>query len=711
MNAFLEKIKVISKIEDAKEILATQIKISKKLNLVMDFCIKAHLGQERKSGGDYAVHPILVAAIVAHFSKNETIVAGALLHDVVEDTGYDLEYIKKNYGDDIALLVDGLTKIGEIKGQGLNEPQDTKELASALTFRKMLMTSIDDAKVLFIKLCDRLHNMMSLNVFHRSKQTRIAEETLIVYVPIAHRLGISSIKNTLEDLAFLYKYPDDYQKIDTFIKEHQHQIQLFFNQFIASTKISLEQNGYNLENIKIFGRIKHYYSIYLKMQRKGVNIDEVLDLLAIRILVPEQIDCYKTLGIIHSKCKPLIARFKDYIATPKENGYQTLHTTVFYDSKVYEVQIRTFDMNKIAEFGIAAHWLYKTNSDKGPNLAWLKSLAFANENVEEFYSDAKQDLFSEDIVVFSPRGDTFTLPRGATAYDFAYAIHTDVGNKALECYINRIKKPLLTELKSSDMISIITSEHLIPRCSWLSIVKTSRAKKSIKTLCANRIKELNEKSGKNILDTIFSKCVPHITKNRKIHNLQKIPIVLEYLKNVTKILDKEIRKNSSFVSRLSFLKKKIKKFKFDNILIYSNFSINYVSFDCCCHPKFGDAIVTFKEGNRAVIHHKMCEQAYKKIKAEEQMLFCQWIQDSMYNYKMVISMANTKGELARLLTYMLKYESYILAIDYGREKYSYAQYCSIEFGMNNSNMEEVKKIIEKQVKVIDFFLTQDAYKK
>jgi len=711
MNAFLEKIKVISNIEDAKEILATQIKISKKLDLVMDFCIKAHSGQVRKSGGDYAVHPILVAAIVAHFSKNETIVAGALLHDVVEDTSYDLEYIKKNYGDDIALLVDGLTKISEIKGQGLSQAQDTKELASALTFRKMLMTSIEDAKVLFIKLCDRLHNMMSLNVFHRSKQTRISEETLIVYVPIAHRLGISSIKNTLEDLAFSYKYPDDYQKIDTFIKEHQHQIQLFFNQFIASTKISLEQNGYNLEDIKIFGRIKHHYSIYLKMQRKGVNIDEVLDLLAVRILVPEQIDCYKILGIIHSKCKPLIARFKDYIATPKENGYQTLHTTVFYDSKVYEVQIRTFDMNKIAEFGIAAHWLYKTDSDKGPNLAWLKSLGFANENIEEFYSDAKQDLFSEDIVVFSPRGDTFTLPRGATAYDFAYAIHTDVGNKALECYVNRTKKPLLTELKSSDMVSIVTAEHVIPRCSWLSIVKTSRAKKSIKTLCTNREKELNEESGKNILDTIFAKCAPHITKNKKIHNLQNIPIVLEYLKNVTKIMDKEIRKNSSFVSRLSFLKKKIKKFKFDNILIYSNFSINYVSFDCCCHPKFGDKIVAFKEGNRAVIHHKMCEQAYKKIKAKEQMLFCQWIQDSMYNYKMVISMANTKGELARLLTYMLKYESYILAIDYGREKYSYAQYCSIEFGMNNSNMEEVKKLIEKQVKVIDFFLAQDAYKK
>lgn len=440
MDPFIEKIESINTLDDAIHLLYSEAKITPKLQDIIDFVIEAHKGQYRKSGEPYSVHPILVASIASHFSKEENVIATALLHDVVEDTKYDINFIRSNWGDEVAHMVDGLTKIDEIREHELApSDSDKKLIASALTFRKMLIASIDDVRVLVVKLCDRLHNMLTLDALPHKKQLRIAEETLVVYVPIAHRLGISTIKNTLEDLAFFYIYPQEYKKIDEFIQEHQHAIQLTFNKFISSTKKLLEKNGYDLSKIQINSRIKHHYSIYLKMQRKGVSIDEVLDLLAIRILVEEDIDCYKVLGFLHLEYKPLISRFKDYVSTPKENGYQTIHTTVFYNSKIYEVQIRTFEMNKIAEYGIAAHWMYKSGAKHQPNLNWLKSLEYSTENIEEFYQDTKDDLFSEDIVVYSPHGDTFNLPRGSTALDYAYAVHTDVGRNAVECHINKVK--------------------------------------------------------------------------------------------------------------------------------------------------------------------------------------------------------------------------------------------------------------------------------
>ncbi|RXJ60640.1 RelA/SpoT family protein [Candidatus Marinarcus aquaticus] len=712
MDPFLKKIEKINTIEKALEELKSEITFSDKLQEILNFCIKAHEGQYRKSGEPYIVHPILVAAVTAHFNKEESVVATALLHDIVEDTSCSLDYIKRQWGEDIAHMVDGLTKIVEIREHELapSDSTNTRLISSALTFRKMLIASIDDVRVLIVKLCDRLHNMLTLQALPKEKQLRIAEETLVVYVPIAHRLGISAIKNALEDLCFFYIYPNEYEKIDTFIKTHQHKIQLTFNKFISNTMDLLEKNGFDPSKIQILSRIKHYYSIYMKIQRKGVNIDEVLDLLAIRILVEDEIDCYKVLGLMHLEYKPLIARFKDYVATPKENGYQTIHTTVFYNSKIYEVQIRTFNMHKVAEYGIAAHWKYKSGVSQSPNLNWLKSLEFSNKNIEEFYSETKQDLFSEDIVVYSPKGDTYTLPRGATAYDYAFAVHTDVGNKAVECYINKVKKPLLTQLQSSDIVAIHTAEQTIPRCSWIDMVKTSRAKKHIKLLCSHRQKEINELSGKNIIDTIFSRYTNEITEQFPQKLLHKIPTTIDYLKHVKRKIETNISKTKSFVARLTLSKRKIKEYKFDNILIYSNFSINSVLFEHCCHPKFGDEIVAFKEGNKAIIHHQMCDKAYAKIKTHHPMLFCSWTQDTVYQYKMVVSLPKTRGELAKLLSYMAQYEIYILGVEYGREKHSYVQFCDIEFEINNGNLEEVKKLIQRKVKVMDFFSKKDAYK-
>ena len=714
MDPFIKEIQHINNVEDAINKLSTQTEISPKLNEIINFIIEAHEGQYRKSGEPYCVHPILVASITAHFSKDEAIIATALLHDVVEDTEYSLDFIKNKWGTDIAHMVDGLTKIVEIREHEFiasNDATDSKIISSALTFRKMLIASIDDVRVLVVKLCDRLHNMLTLQVLPVNKQRRIAEETLVVYVPIANRLGISTLKNALEDLAFLYIYPNEYKKIDNFLKEQQSAMQLTFNTFISTTKNLLEKNGYDLNKIKIYSRIKHHYSIYLKMQRKGISIDEVLDLFAIRILVEDDIDCYKVLGYMHLEFKPLISRFKDYVATPKENGYQTIHTTVFYNSKIYEIQIRSFEMNKIAEFGIAAHWKYKTGAKNTTNLNWLKSLEFSNENIEEFYQEAKDNLFTQEIIVYSPKGEVFTLPVGATAYDFAFAVHSNIGKKAIGCYINKIKKPLLTELKSTDIVSIELGNETIVRCSWMDMVRTSRAKKQIKFLCTHRQKEIDELSGRNIINTVFSRYSDDVTKLYHVESLHKIPQVLDFFKHTKQIIEKNIITDTGLMTRFKILTSKIKEYKFDNVLIYSNFSISSVSFDHCCHPKFGDDIVAFKNSNEAVIHHKMCDKAYDKIKTNQQMLFCKWTKDTVYQYKMVISIPNTKGELAKVLTYMAEYEFYILGVEFGRQSHSYIQYCYIEFEINKSNIDEVRKIIERKVKVIEFYSKKDAYNK
>ena len=714
MNPFIKEIQHINNVEDAINKLNTQTEISQKLSEIINFVIEAHEGQYRKSGEPYCVHPILVASITAHFSKDEAIIATALLHDVVEDTKYPLDYIKERWGSDIAHMVDGLTKIVEIRENEFitsSDASDSKIISSALTFRKMLIASIDDVRVLIVKLCDRLHNMLTLGVLPANKQKRIAEETLVVYVPIANRLGISTLKNALEDLAFFYIYPNEYKKIDNFLKEQQSAMQLTFNTFISTTKNLLEKNGYDLNKIKIYSRIKHHYSIYLKMQRKGISIDEVLDLFAIRVLVEDDIDCYKVLGYVHLEFKPLISRFKDYVATPKENGYQTIHTTIFYNSKIYEIQIRSFEMNKIAEFGIAAHWKYKSGAKNTTNLNWLKSLEFSNENVEEFYQDAKDNLYTQEIVVYSPKGEVFMLPVGSTAYDFAFAVHSNVGKKAIACYINKIKKPLLTELKSTDIVSIELGDEIIVRCSWMEMVKTSRAKKQIKFLCTHRQKEIDELSGKNIINTVFSRYSDDITEIYTIESPHKIPQILDFFKYTKQIIEKKIISHKGLMTRFKILTSKIKEYKFDNVLINSNFSISSVSFDHCCHPKFGDDIVAFRSGNEAIIHHKMCDKAYDKIKTNQQMLFCKWTIDTVYQYKMVISIPNTKGELAKVLTYLAENEFYILGVDFGRQKHSYIQYCDIEFEINTSSIEEVKKIIERKVKVIELFSKKDAYNK
>jgi GTP pyrophosphokinase len=712
LETFLSNIKQINTLEGAVDILKQSFTFTHKIEEAVEFSIEAHKGQYRKSGEEYVIHPILVAAITAYNSNDESMIIAALLHDVVEDTKYSLHDIETRFGNDVAHIVDGLTKITEIRDTELiRSSSNEKLLQSALTFRKMLIASIDDVRVLIVKLYDRTHNMLTLEALKPEKQIRISEETLVVYAQIAHRLGMSAIKNVLEDLSFFYIYPQDYKQIDNYITTYQEKIQATFDKFLDDIKEVL--GVYDGSEIEIFSRIKHYYSIYMKMQRKGVNIDEVLDLFAIRIIVKEPLDCYKVLGKIHTTYKPLIARFKDYVAIPKENGYQTIHTTVFHNSKIFEVQIRTQEMHHIAEYGVAAHWKYKsgdTSNTKGPNLKWLHTLEIDNSNIEEFYDDTKKELFNEEIIVYSPKGDIFTMPRGSTAYDFAYMIHTDLGNKALDCYINTIKKPLLTELKSGDIITIEKGEQLITRCSWYNIVKTTKAKKSIKHLCQNRQKQIDVLNGTNIVNTIFSKHQKKILDTYSQPRIEKTVYNLDHLKNIKKMIEKKYKNEKGILSRLTSRSIKLKEYKFENMIFYSNFVISSVSMDHCCHPKLNDDIVAFKEGKEVIVHHKMCDHAYSLMNEGKEMIYCKWSDDKHYTYKMVVSLQNKRGELARLLTHLSKYEATILFIEYGKDKHSHTQYCTIDFEVQSNDIERLKKIVNQKAKVIEFYSSHDAFK-
>ncbi len=637
MKRFVEKIRDCHDIEGAKELLFSTIKKDPKIEYALNFAVEAHKGQYRKSGEPYVVHPILVASIVAYISKEETMVIASLLHDVVEDTSHTIEEIKEHFGSDVARLVEGLTKIVEIRDESLIPSSSNEKLiSSALSFRKILLASIKDVRVLVIKLCDRLHNMLTLKALPPNKQKRIAEETLVVYAPIAHRLGISFLKNLLEDLSFYYIFPKEYQKIDDFISSHKQELQIKLNNFIEDVKKVLIKNGFRYNEFTIISRIKHYYSIYQKMQRKGISIEEVLDLLAIRVLVREKIDCYRALGAVHLNFKPLIMRFKDYVAIPKENGYQTIHTTVFDNTSIFEVQIRTYDMHKTAEYGVAAHWKYKLGLDN-INLKWLENLQYQNDNIEEFYELVKSDLFSEDISVFSPKGDMFTLPRGAVALDFAYAVHTDIGNRARAVFINKQKSTLLTELKNGDIVKIITSEKPILRCSWIDAVKTSKAKEQMRQACKQKIKEINSKSALNILSSELrvtkEEILRWVEENSLSHTLHKVPTDINFFKETINRYLASLRKNKKI---LPFIGKsvKIKEQTLENFVIFSSFSISGVEFDYCCTPKQGDEIVAFKSHNKALIHHKLCEKASHMIADGEPMLFVGWASQKMPRYRL-----------------------------------------------------------------------------
>ncbi len=709
----IHELQNIRDVQAAQNYLFTHIAPTPQITDALEFAKEAHKEQYRKSGEPYIIHPILVAAIVAAISGDEAMVVSALLHDVVEDTDTSLEEIIQRYGKDVALLVEGLTKIDLIRDKELIPSySDEKLVISALTFRKMLLASIKDVRVLVVKLCDRLHNMLTLDALPLHKQRRISEETLVVYAPIAHRLGISFLKNLLEDLSFSYLFPKEKHEIENYLQTHYHQIELKLNDFKEELTKLLLKNGFGESDFEILSRIKHNYSIYLKMQRKGISIEEILDLLAVRILTKEAIDCYKVLGLVHLHFQPLSSRFKDYIAVPKENGYQTLHTTVFHDKGIFEVQIRTFEMHKTAELGVAAHWKYKSG---GANikLDWLDNLQYHGETIEDFYALIKNDLYSEDITVFSPKGDVFTLPRGAVALDFAYAVHTEVGNKAEAALVNKNKVSLLTELHNGDIVKIVTSDENKVRCSWIDAVKTSKAKSNMKHLCNARLKEINAEVGKNILATVMNLNYSRIDEwlhIQKCTNIENLSTDVDRLKEAINRYIQYIAQNSRFKRFLSRHRFKLKEYLINNIEIYSAHHVSRVVFDYCCHPKFGDDIVGFYDKGVVHIHHKMCQEAAKKIAAHEKMVFVRWERKNLYTYKVIVSLQNKKGALAEFLTFLAKLDINIVSIEFSEGSEGYYRYCELLFESGEADLNELRGKIEQKIKVIHMIRTDDAYK-
>ena len=712
MEALLKKARHITIIEEAEGLLYEyHSTYSPLFEEALTLAKKAHVHQTRKSGEPYIIHPILVATITALISNDETMIIAALLHDVVEDTEYTRENMVEMFGEDVAFLVDGLTKIEVIRDEELIPSSSNEKLiSSALTFRKMLLSSIKDVRVLVVKLCDRLHNMTTLDALPADKRLRISEETMVVYAPIAHRLGISQLKNRLEDLSFYYIYPDAYANIDKYIVENLQNLHLKLNVFVTSINKLMKENGFRADSFEVFGRVKHYYSMYQKMQRKGIGIDEILDLIAIRILVKDDIDCYKVLGSLHLNYKPIISRFKDYITLPKENGYSTIHTTLFNDDGIVEAQIRTFEMHKTAEYGIAAHWRYKEGreSQQRVNLEWLESLQYQNENVEEFYALAKGDLFVDDISVFSPTGENFTLPRDSVALDFAYAIHSEIGDKAIKALVNKRKSSLLTTLKNGDIVRIMTDENAKVRCSWFDTVQTSKAKDGIKSACNQKIKESNRLAALSILTQLTSLDRDVIEKMFDSCELKENAYKLTSNREMYKeVLDKFIEK-SPLISKDFIYPTETKH---ENFTFICNKAIDKVEFDYCCHPKMGDELVAFYIDKKVIIHHKLCQHAYKLMEQKTPMIYVTWVDEKTARYQLIISLQNRRGILAELLHKLAVLELDVLSIELGIKSSESAEFCKLEVETKEQNSKKLQEKLSKKLKLIEMISLNDAYKK
>lgn len=710
MESFFDALVRISDIDSARLKLFTIIEPTEMIKKAMDVAIEFHDGQTRKSGEPYVVHPICVACIVAFYGGDEAMICAALLHDVVEDTHYKMADVFKNFGEDVGNLVDALTKISEVRKEEL-DTNSKKLLTTALTFRKMLIAAVKDSRALVVKISDRLHNMLTLDALPEDKQKRISEETLVVYAPIAHRLGISSIKNELEDRSFFYLFPKEYHRIKLFLNQNNQAFFARLAQFIEKVESLLLKNGFAEGDFKIESRIKRPYSIYLKMQRKGVSIDEVLDLLAIRIITKSKLDCYKILGCIHLNFKPIMSRFKDYIALPKENGYQTVHTTIFEQSLIYEVQIRTFDMHKSAQYGVAAHWKYK-NGGITPNMDWLYNFEYQNHSIEEFYELAKNDLYQEDIACFSPAGDIYTLPVGAVALDFAYAVHTEIGNSATRAYVNNQKVSLLQRLKSGDIVRIITSKNAMPKYAWIDEVKTSSAKSALKAQRQARIKTIQNHGTLNLLASAFGHKPKGFERFLSIkgintEGLWRASSDKKLLDELIAQIKEKIAAEKGFLVKIRLNMIKIKSFELEKFLIHSPKNVSEVGFDFCCHPKYGDRVVGLVNSQRVVVHHMLCDRLYEEIEKGANVAMVEWAK-RLSSFKIVVALEDKVGAVAKFLATLAKYECNVTGLHYSA--YNNASfYCEVLFELKSGEIKSLKKILSSQYKIIDFSNLADAY--
>ncbi|MEW6621736.1 MAG: bifunctional (p)ppGpp synthetase/guanosine-3',5'-bis(diphosphate) 3'-pyrophosphohydrolase [Bacillota bacterium] len=687
-----------------------------------DFAKDAHQGQLRKSGHEYIIHPVEVSKILAELHMDVITIVAGLLHDVVEDTNIPLEKISEEFGNEVALLVDGVTKLSRIEFKSKEEQQ-------VENLRKMFLAMTKDIRVIIIKLADRLHNMRTLKHQSPEKQKEIAEETLEIFAPIAHRLGIFRIKWELEDLALRYMYPDKYYQLVQSISMKRQERDLYINEVIEILKAKLTEMGIKAD---IQGRPKHFYSIFNKMEKQDKNLNEIYDLIAVRVVVDSVKDCYGALGIIHTLWKPIPMRFKDYIAMPKPNMYQSLHTTVLGPrGEPFEIQIRTWEMHRTAEYGIAAHWIYKegkiTDEKFEEKMTWLRQLMEwqgEQKDAKEFMESLKIDFFSDRVYVFTPKGDVVELPAGSVPIDFAYRIHSDVGHQCVGAKVNGKIVPLDYTLKTGDIVEVLTYKSSGPSRDWLNLVQTSQAKNRIRQWFRKEQRDDNIVKGKELLEREAKKMAlpiaevlkqSYLTEAAKRYNIFHVddlyvtiaegalsPVqVLNWIKEQYKIkIKKEVRDNQAVLEKPA-----IKQFSgfgkpssgvrvkgVDNIL---------VRLSRCCNPLPGDAIIGYITKGRGVsIHRDDCPQMNGHLNERERLIDVIWDEKSeaMYQVQVEISGVDRPGFALDVMSSLADAKTNINAINARTTKNKIA---IIDLKIEIKNIEHLKGLMDRIRRIKD----------
>jgi len=711
---------VISKKKETSKRVDTKL-IMKAYN----YAVEHHGDQKRRSGEPYIIHPINVAYILAGVGLDEATICAALLHDVVEDTDVTDEDLRRDFGDEIADMVAGVTKLGTMQFSTVEEQQ-------VEDYRKMFLAMGKDIRVIIIKLADRLHNMRTLKFLKRDRQIANAKETMEIYAPLANRLGLYSMKWELEDLSFKYLYPEEYHELVEGINKKREERLSFIEKIMADIRVQLKKQHIDAE---VTGRAKHLYSIYRKMKRDNKTLDQIYDLFALRILVNSIKDCYAALGVVHEMYSPMPGRFKDYIAVPKPNMYQSIHTTLLGDKGTpFEVQIRTWDMHRIAEYGIAAHWAYKEASYFGKKqavkveedkLAWLRETLEWQKDMQdpqEFLDTLKTELFEDEVYVFTPKGAIKVLPRNATPIDFAYSIHEEIGNHMTGCKINSKMMPIITPLKSGDIIEIITSDNSKgPSRDWLKFVKSTKAKNKIngwfkkaeKTENIEKGKDLIEKEIKRIgmshSDLFKQEYIDSMLDRYKYKSLEDMYAAVGFgansaVKIIAKMLQeyrKEHQEEDIEEKMEELRKQKERKQKPSSSgVVVEGIDNCLVKLSKCCNPLPGDEIIGYITKGRGVsVHRKDCVNVKDLLTEENRIIDVKWYEETKEHYNVSIEvLANDrKGLLVDILNTIKETKANLMGVS---TKTTKERIAIMDIDIEVENIEELNKVI-RNIKKVD----------
>lgn len=687
-----EKIKL--NIQDTNELL--------KIKEAYQFALEHHKGMKRLTGEDFITHPLQVTNIVNELNVDAITIEAALLHEILNNSNIELEELKEKFGDTVATIVDSVTKINKL------ELTDDSE-SSAIYLRKVLVGLATDVRVLFIKLADRLHNMRTNYAINPKKQKQKAYETQAVLIPIAHRLGINSIKSELEDLCLYYTKPDVYQDILDKLNDTRKELNDSLNEMKDSITNILTDQGLKF---KIKGRVKSVHSLYNKLAN-GKKWNEIYDILALRVILEEVSDCYMAVGLVHAKYRPIPKRFKDYIAMPKSNMYQSLHTTVFgVDGHLFEIQFRTYEMDEFAEKGMASHWSYKEHGTKKvqnimeQKLEMFRNLIETSEELDDsdFEASVNSEMLSEMIYVFTPKGDVIELPRGATPIDFAYRIHSDIGDKTVGAIVNDAIVPINHELDNNDIVKIKTSSTGTPNKDWLAFVKTTQAKNKIKSYFSKQERTLMIEKGKDILekelrkrklsfnDIMSEDNIKKIQNDLKLNDLEEIYLSIGTLRFtagyiISLTTDTKESIEDALIEKVSRTSLGEKNYK--NDIIVAGIGDLLVHIAKCCKPVKGDEIVGFiTKGQGITVHNKKCSNVKQN---EERMIEVSWNMesDSTYLADLIIETDHSKNYLTDIIAIFTKRNIYVDAFKTKEYENSYIY----EITLKVKEKEEIEKII------------------